>query len=409
MKVLSTLNQTPSGERVHVSFFGRRNAGKSSLVNAVTGQEISVVSNVAGTTTDPVTKAMELLPVGPVLIIDTPGIDDEGELGEKRVTRTMRILNKTDVAVLVVDSSVGFTESDNETKRLIKSKDIPLITVYSKSDLNDTYANAENTISVSAKSGDGINELKELIAQVASQGVEERRIIGDKLSESDTVILVTPIDSSAPKGRLILPQVQTIRDILDSHGMCLTVQPDQLPHALDSLKEPPKLVITDSQVFGNVKSIVPESVPLTSFSILMAAYKGILPYAVDGIAGIHRLKSGSRVLISEGFSHHRKCEDIGTVKLPAMLKRFTGIDDLNFTFTSGGEFPAELSSYDLIIHCGGCMLPSREVLYRAKCATDAGIPFTNYGTAMAYMNGILSRSLSCFPELSEKLQCFANV
>lgn len=409
MKVLSTLNQTPSGERVHVSFFGRRNAGKSSLVNAVTGQEISVVSNVAGTTTDPVTKAMELLPVGPVLIIDTPGIDDEGELGEKRVTRTMRILNKTDVAVLVVDSSVGFTESDNETKRLIKSKDIPLITVYSKSDLNDTYANAENTISVSAKSGDGINELKELIAQVASQGVEERRIIGDKLSESDTVILVTPIDSSAPKGRLILPQVQTIRDILDSHGMCLTVQPDQLPHALDSLKEPPKLVITDSQVFGNVKSIVPESVPLTSFSILMAAYKGILPYAVDGIAGIHRLKSGSRVLISEGCSHHRQCEDIGTVKLPAMLKRFTGIDDLNFTFTSGGEFPAELSSYDLIIHCGGCMLPSREVLYRAKCATDAGIPFTNYGTAMAYMNGILSRSLSCFPELSEKLQCFANV
>ena len=398
----SELNKTPSGSRVHIGFFGRRNAGKSSVVNAVTGQEISIVSDVKGTTTDPVTKAMELLPMGPVLIIDTPGIDDEGEVGELRVRRTHKMLNKCDVAVLVVDAALGKAEADLTLEKLFLEKQIPYITVYNKSDITPIAALADNEISVSAVTGENIDFLKKKIASLAVKP-DDKRIIGDRISERDVVVLVTPIDASAPKGRMILPQVQTTRDILDSHAICVTTQTSELERTLSCLKEKPRMVITDSQVFGVVKNIVPEDVPLTSFSILMAAYKGILNGAVNGVLGIEKLRDGSRVLICEGCTHHRQCEDIGTVKFPAWLKKHTGIENLNFEFTSGGEFPDMLDKYDLIIHCGGCMLNEREVVYRAKCASDAGIPFTNYGTAIAYMNGILQRSLSPFPELQELL------
>lgn len=399
---MAGLNSTPSSERVHIGVFGRRNAGKSSLVNALTGQNISVVSPVAGTTTDPVSKAMEILPIGPVLIIDTPGIDDEGTLGELRVRTTLRIINKCDGALLVIDSREGFTVSDRETLELIKKRNIPVITVFSKAELAGDRT-GECDIYVSAETGEGIYDLREMMAKRFKGDAIERRIIGDRLSTGDTVILVTPIDSSAPKGRLILPQVQTIRDILDTGAVAMTLQPPQLKSAIDSLQSPPKLVITDSQVFGKVKDIVSESIPLTSFSILMAHYKGFLSFAVDGAAGISSLKEGSRVLISEGCTHHRQCEDIGTVKIPALLRKFTGLTDISFEFSSGGEFPEDLSRFDLIIHCGGCMLNEREVTYRAKCASDAKVPFTNYGIALAHMNGILKRSLSCFPELQSKL------
>ncbi len=400
---MAEMNQTPSAERVHIGVFGRRNAGKSSLVNALTGQQISVVSPVAGTTTDPVSKAMEILPIGPVLIIDTPGIDDEGELGELRVRTTKRILNKCDGALLVVDASEGFRQSDRETLELIKKRGIPCITVFNKSDVT-TERNGECDIYVSAVTGENIAELRELLAKRFKGEAAAKRIIGDRVGKGDTVVLVTPIDSSAPKGRLILPQVQTIRDALDSHAMVYTVQPEQLTAALENLKTPPVAVITDSQVFGKVKDMVPAEVPLCSFSILMAAYKGILAGAVDGVAALERLKDGARILISEGCTHHRQCEDIGTVKLPAMIRRHTGKGDLNFEFTSGGQFPESLTGYDLIVHCGGCMLNEREMLYRAKCAADEGVPFTNYGIALAYMNGILKRSLTVFPELLEKLK-----
>ena len=392
------LNKTPSGSRVHIGFFGRRNAGKSSVVNAVTGQEISIVSDVKGTTTDPVTKAMELLPMGPVLIIDTPGIDDEGTVGELRVKRTHKMLNKCDVAVLVVDASIGKGEEDTALEELFRIKNIPYITVYNKSDLLAPAILAENELSVSAATGEGIDSLKEKIASLAKHG-EDKRIIGDRIKPKEVVVLVTPIDASAPKGRLILPQVQTIRDILDSNAVCMVAQTSELEATLDALKDKPRMVITDSQVFGVVKNIVPEDVPLTSFSILMASYKGILEGAVNGVLGIEKLREGSRVLICEGCTHHRQCEDIGTVKLPAWLKKYTGVESLNIEFTSGGEFPERLEEYDLIVHCGGCMLNEREVTYRAKCAADAGVPFTNYGTAIAYMNGILKRSLSPFPSL----------
>ena len=394
------LNKTPSASRLHIGFFGRRNAGKSSVVNALTGQEVSIVSDVKGTTTDPVSKAMELLPIGPVLIIDTPGIDDSGEVGELRVKRSYRMLNKCDVAIHVIDASEGKNTFDEELTKLFKEKNIPYITVYNKSDLADT-ADDKSAVAVSALTGEGIDKLKDkLIALAASKG-EDKRIIGDKLSAGDVVVLVTPIDGSAPKGRMILPQVQTIRDVLDSHAVCMVTQTDELETTLSALAKDPALVITDSQVFGKVKSIVPESVPLTSFSILMASVKGILEGAVHGVLGIEKLKSGSRVLICEGCTHHRQCEDIGTVKLPAWLRSYTGVDDLSFEFTSGGQFPESLDGFDLVIHCGACMLGEREVSYRAGCAADAGVPFTNYGTAIAYMNGILKRSLSPFPELQK--------
>lgn len=397
------LNQTPSANRVHIGFFGLRNAGKSSVVNAVTGQDLSIVSEMKGTTTDPVTKAMELLPVGPVVIIDTPGMDDCGEVGELRVKKARQILNKTDVAVLVVDGTVGLQDADRELLGLIEAKEIPHLIVYNKCDLTEYPVGGEQEIAVSALAKINIEELKERIAQLAKGNESKKAVVHDLLKPSDIVVLVTPIDSSAPKGRMILPQVQTIRDILDGKAMCIVTQTEQLADALAALKEPPKLVVTDSQAFGKVKQIVPESVRLTSFSILFARYKGILKTAVEGAAALSHLKDGDLVLISEGCTHHRQCEDIGTVKLPGWVKEFTG-KEIQFAFTSGVEFPDDLSPYALIIHCGGCMLNEREVRYRLKCAEDQQISFTNYGTAIAHMNGILKRSLEIFPDLEEKLE-----
>lgn len=396
------LNQTPNANRVHIAFFGKRNAGKSSVVNAVTGQNLSIVSDVLGTTTDPVSKAMELLPVGPVVIIDTPGIDDSGKIGELRVQKTKQILNKTDVAVLVLDSVTGKSDCDEELIALFKAKEIPYIVVYNKSDLKSIDKLTENEISVSAKTGENINALKEKITLFGNKEKTTNCIISDKLNKDDVVVLVTPIDGSAPKGRMILPQVQTIRDILDAAAVCVTVQPEQLSFTLDNLKTKPKLVVTDSQVFGEVKQLVPADIPLTSFSILMANFKGILKTAVKGAASIEKLKNGDTVLISEGCTHHRQCEDIGTVKLPNWLKQYTN-KDFKFEFTSGGEFPEDLNKYALIIHCGGCMLNEKEMLYRQKLAEKQNIPFTNYGTAIAYMNGILKRSLEIFPEIQNEI------
>jgi [FeFe] hydrogenase H-cluster maturation GTPase HydF len=398
----NNLNETPAANRLHIAFFGRRNAGKSSVVNAVTGQNLSIVSDVKGTTTDPVSKAMELLPIGPVLIIDTPGIDDDGLVGELRVKKAKQILNKADVAVLVVDGSAGKTEFDEELIGIFQDKNIPYIVAYNKSDLKLQDNLSKNEIAVSALNGSNIYELKEKIATYAKQENNTKRIIGDLLNPTDTVVLVTPIDGSAPKGRMILPQVQTIRDILDANAVCITVQPDQLLFALESLKVNPKLVVTDSQVFGKVKSLVPDEILLTSFSILMAAFKGFLKPAVQGAANIEKLKNGDFVLISEGCTHHRQCEDIGTVKLPEWLKRYTG-KELSFQFTSGGDFPENLKKYALVVHCGGCMLNEKEMLYRQKSAENQNVPFTNYGTAIAYMNGILKRSLEIFPEIQNKI------
>lgn len=398
----NNLNETPDANRLHIAFFGRRNAGKSSVVNAVTGQNLSIVSDVPGTTTDPVSKAMELLPVGPVVILDTPGIDDIGEIGKLRVQKTKQILNKADIAVLIIDSSAGKRNCDEELITLFNAKNIPYIVVFNKSDLKRMDNLADNEISVSAKTGENINALKDKIAFFGTKGIITKCIICDKLKQEDVIVLVTPIDGSAPKGRLILPQVQTIRDILDANAVCITVQPDQLLFVLESLKVKPKLVITDSQVFGKVKRLVPDDIPLTSFSILMANYKGILKTAVQGAASIDRLKNGDAVLISEGCTHHRQCEDIGTVKLPNWLKKQTD-KMLQFEFTSGGEFPQDLSKYALVIHCGGCMLNEKEMLHRQKSAEGQGIPFTNYGTAIAYMNGILRRSLEIFPEIQSEI------
>ena len=381
-----SMNQTPSGERTHIGFFGRRNAGKSSLVNAVTGQELAVVSDVKGTTTDPVTKAMELLPLGPVLIIDTPGFDDEGALGEKRVRKTKQILNKTDIAVLVVDAAEGMKECDRELLEIFEEKKIPYLVVYNKCDLQ-----AADGLCVSALTGAGIHELKEKIAALkpADNG---RRIIADKLKSGDFVVLVVPIDTAAPKGRLILPQQQTIRDILDAGAIAIMAKESELAATLDNLGKKPALVITDSQVFKSVAQIVPRDVPLTSFSILMARYKGLLDEAAKGVHAIANLKDGDKILISEGCTHHRQCEDIGTVKIPRWIKAFTG-KDITFETSSGGGFPEDLTRYALVVHCGGCMLGEREVMYRVKCAADQGVPITNYGTLIAHMNGILERSL----------------
>ena len=396
-----SLNDTPSSERVHIGFFGRRNAGKSSIVNAVTGQELSVVSDVKGTTTDPVTKAMELLPLGPVVIIDTPGFDDEGALGELRVRRTKQILNRTDIAVLIVDGTVGLTGTERQLIGIFGEKAIPYITVYNKSDISEKRVCKDNEFEVSALTGENIYELKERIAALAKLPAQEKRIVGDLLSPCDMVVLVTPIDASAPKGRMILPQVQTLRDILDANAMAVFTKEHQLADTLEKLSAPPKMVITDSQAFAMVSRIVPEDVPLTSFSILMARYKGFLDTAVKGAAAIKKLKDGDTVLISEGCTHHRQCGDIGSVKLPALLKKTTG-KDINIALSSGREFPEDLSPYSLVIHCGGCMLSEREMTFRRKSAEDQNVPFTNYGTALALMNGILRRSLSIFPHLAEE-------
>ena len=394
------LSRTPSGDRIHIGFFGLRNAGKSSLVNAVAGQALSIVSDIKGTTTDPVKKAMELLPLGPVLLIDTPGLDDEGELGALRVERAMDALEQCDAAVLVVDGAIGFQRRDRDFLERLKRENLPYFIAYTKSDLfsaspgaPDDVCNTCNTLYVSARSGQGIEELKKRLALLCQKEESGRRIVGDLLQAGDLAVLVTPIDASAPKGRLILPQVQTIRDILDSRAACLVTQTEQLPGLLKNLSKPPKLVITDSQDFHQVKNIIPEELPLTSFSILMARYKGILETCAAGASRLSDLRDGDAVLISEGCTHHRQCQDIGTVKLPAWIRNFTGIKNPRFQFTSGGEFPRDLSPYALVIHCGACMLGEREARSRLRRAREQNISFTNYGVAIAYMNGILERSL----------------
>ncbi len=392
------LQDTPSSERVQIGFFGCRNAGKSSLVNAVTNQEMAVVSPVKGTTTDPVTKAMELLPLGPVLIIDTPGIDDEGGLGEQRVKRTKQILNRIDCAVLVVDSVAGKTKADEELLNLFQEKQIPFLIAYNKSDLQKPVLSGENEVAVSALQKTGIEELKERIAALGKENQKERMLVRDLVKAEDLVVLVTPIDSSAPKGRLILPQQQTIRDLLEADAIPVVTKENTLKTTLESLAKKPAMVITDSQAFAQVSKDTPLDIPLTSFSILMARYKGFLEGAVQGVAAIETLQDGDKVLICEGCTHHRQCEDIGTVKIPRWLRQHTG-KELELVHTSGKDFPEDLSPYRLVIHCGGCMLNEREVAYRQKCAADAGIPFTNYGIAIAYMTGILKRSIEIFPKL----------
>lgn len=397
------MNNTPAGERTHIGFFGRRNAGKSSIVNAVTGQELAVVSDVKGTTTDPVYKTMELLPLGPVMIIDTPGFDDEGMLGELRVKKTKQVLNKTDIAVLVVDAAEGLKACDNELIRLFEAKQINYLIVYNKSDLlNEIPAAGEKEIYASALKKEHIFEVKERIAALKEQ-TEEKCIIADKLKRGDFVVLVVPIDSAAPKGRLILPQQQTIRDILDGGAIAIVTKESELTNTLEGLGQKPAMVITDSQVFQKVAPLVQEDILLTSFSILMARYKGLLGAAAPGAAAVEHLKDGDTVLIAEGCTHHRQCDDIGTVKIPNWIRKYTG-KDIKIETCSGTEFPEDLTKYTMVIHCGGCMLNEREVQYRTKCAVDQGVPITNYGTFIAYVNGILKRSLEVFPEILEQLE-----
>lgn len=414
------LNSTPSANRVHIGFFGRRNAGKSSVVNAVTGQELAVVSDTKGTTTDPIYKSMELLPIGPVMIIDTPGFDDEGALGELRVRKTKQVLNKTDIAVLVVDATEGKKQCDEELIRIFKEKEIPYIIVNNKADLlSDEISEkvCQNNVSeqrkaeqnallssgqeqyVSALTGAGIYELKECIGKLTPNEDMTLKIVGDLLHLGDFVVLVVPIDSAAPKGRLILPQQQTIRDVLEANAAAIVVKESELKQTLEQLGRSPAMVITDSQVFERVSEEVSEEIPLTSFSILMARYKGYLETAVNGVAAIDHLKDGDKILISEGCTHHRQCDDIGTVKVPRWLKQHTG-KELIIETSSGTEFPEDLTSYALVIHCGGCMLNEREVKYRMKCAEDQKVPFTNYGIAIAQMKGILKRSIELFPNLN---------
>lgn len=397
-------NETPSANRVHIGFFGKRNAGKSSIVNAVTGQDLAVVSDVKGTTTDPVYKSMELLPLGPVMIIDTPGIDDEGELGELRVRKSRQVMNKTDVAVLVIDSTNGKTQEDEELIALFREKKINYVVAYNKSDLTgEELPEKDHEIRVSAKNGYNIEKLKEKIAVLAVTEDLKLKIVGDIINPSDFVVLVTPIDKAAPKGRLILPQQQTIRDILEADATAIVVKEFELRETLESLGKKPKLVITDSQVFAKVSADTPNDIFLTSFSILMARYKGILETAVKGAKVLDSLQDGDTVLISEGCTHHRQCDDIGTVKLPRWIKNFTQ-KQFNFKFTSGTEFPDNLSEYKLIVHCGGCMLNEREMKYRQKCAEDQHIPFTNYGILIAYMQGILKRSVAMFPNIRAEIE-----
>ena len=396
------MNNTPASERTHIGFFGRRNAGKSSIVNAVTGQELAVVSDVKGTTTDPVYKTMELLPLGPVMIIDTPGFDDEGMLGELRVKKTKQVLNKTDIAVLVVDATEGLKECDKELIALFQAKEINYLIVYNKSDLLEEIPVAgSQEIFASALKKENIFEVKERIAALKEQSAE-KSIIADKLNRGDFVVLVVPIDSAAPKGRLILPQQQTIRDILDAGAMAIVTKESELTQTLEGLGKKPAMVITDSQVFKTGAPLVPADIPLTSFSILMATYKGLLDAAALGAAAIEHLKDGDTILIAEGCTHHRQCDDIGTVKIPNWLRKYTG-KDIKIETCSGTEFPEDLTKYAMVIHCGGCMLNEREVRYRTKCAVDQGVPITNYGTFIAYVNGILKRSLEVFPEILEQL------
>ncbi len=399
-----SLNDTPTSDRLHIGFFGRRNAGKSSLVNAVTGQELSVVSNVRGTTTDPVSKSMELLPLGPVVIIDTPGFDDEGELGEKRVKKTYEVLNRTDVAVLVVDGTEGLKTSDEQLIDIFKDKDVPYIVALNKADLMTGKEECpENSLMVSVRTGKNIFELKEKIGHLVKPDDNKMHLIDDLIKPGDMAVLVIPIDKAAPKGRLILPQQQVMRDVLDNDGEIICVKEDRLGDALEKMKEKPAVVITDSQVFESVAKIVPDDIPLTSFSIIMARKKGVAIEAIRNAAAIDKLKDGDKVLISEGCTHHRQCDDIGTVKLPRWLKEYTG-KQLIIETSSGKSFPEDLSQYSLIVHCGGCMLNEREMVYRKESAKKQQIPITNYGMAIAYMKGILKRSTAMFPDLSSQLE-----
>lgn len=397
-----SLNQTPSSERIHIGIFGKRNAGKSSIINAITGQNTSLVSEVKGTTTDPVYKAMELLPLGPVVFMDTPGLDDEGSLGELRVQKGLEVLGKTDLALLVIDGTCGMEKEDWELAKKLKERDIPTLLVYNKSDLGARAAHTEEfpVVFASAFTGEGIPELKERLARLLPEKKQEKYLAADLLDPLDLVILVVPIDKSAPKGRLILPQQQTIRDILEAGAVSVVVRDTELGETLEALGRKPKLVITDSQVFAQAAAKVPKDIRLTSFSILFARYKGNLRQAVEGARALEVIEDGDKILISEGCTHHRQCEDIGTVKLPGWIREYTKKEP-EFVFTSGGDFPRELGDYKLVIHCGGCMLPEREMQNRLFQAEQEKLPMTNYGILIAYMKGILKRSLEPFPELAD--------
>ena len=393
-----SMNEMPAAERVHISFFGCRNAGKSSLVNAVTGQAVSVVSEVKGTTTDPVSKTMELLPLGPVVITDTPGFDDAGGLGSLRVERTRQILRRTDLAVLVADSTAGLQETDRELLRLFGERNIPFLVAMNKQDLCQTVPEDDRTVAVSALTGEGIRELKERMARLLPGRAAEKRLIADLVRPADCVVLVCPIDESAPKGRLILPQQHAIRDLLEAGALPLVTRETELPDALSTLAAPPRLVVTDSQAFRAVAPRVPEEIPLTSFSILMARYRGFLETAVRGVAALRSLRDGSRVLMAEGCTHHRQCNDIGTVKIPRWLREHTG-RAIEIDTCSGPDFPENLSPYTAVIHCGGCMITEKEVQARREMAEAQGVPFTNYGLVIAHITGVLERSLRLFPEI----------
>ncbi len=405
-----SMNQTPRGERIHIALFGKRNAGKSSVVNAMTNQELAIVSEVKGTTTDPVYKAMELLPLGPVVIIDTPGLDDEGELGQKRIQKTMEVLAKTDIAMIVVDSQVGLGKFELELLKQIKERNLPFLIVYNKKDLCDisTQISFEHSICVSAQTKEGINELKERLGKLIPEDKVEMKLIGDLILPSDFIILVVPIDKAAPKGRLILPQQQTIRDILESNATAIVVKETQLKDTLDCLGKKPKMVVTDSQVFAKVSEVTPDDILLTSFSILFARFKGDLEEEIRGVKAIENLKDGAKILIAEGCTHHRQCDDIGTVKIPHWLSKYTG-KTFQFETCSGNTFPQNLSEFDLVIHCGGCTLNRKEMQHRIAHIKAAKVPIVNYGILIAAMQGILKRSLEPFPVasmiLAEDIEC----
>lgn len=396
------LNDTPKSDRIHIGIFGRRNTGKSSIINAITSQNLAVVSKVKGTTTDPVQKAMELLPLGPVMIIDTPGIDDEGELGKMRVEKSYQVLNKTDIALLVVDGNEGLTQCDKDLIEEIKKRKLPYLIILNKSDEVCNRYNIENSIWVSAETKENIWELKERISKLVPNENMTLKIVGDLLDPEDIVVLVVPIDSAAPKGRLILPQQQTIRDVLEAGAISVVTRDTELPQTLKSLGKKPKIVVTDSQAFGKVKNDVPEDILLTSFSILFARYKGDLAEQIKAVKAIDSLKDGDYVLISEGCSHHRQCDDIGTVKIPRWLKEHSG-KKINYEFSSGIEFPRDLSKYKAVIHCGGCTLNEKEMKHRIAVAKEQNVPITNYGIFIAYTQGILKRSLQAFPEIAKIL------
>ena len=407
-----SLNTTPAAERIHIGIFGRRNAGKSSLINALTNQSLAIVNEQKGTTTDPVYKAMELLPLGPVMLIDTPGLDDEGELGRQRIDKAYQVLHKCDIALLVVDASTGLTSEDKRLWELLEAKKLPAILVLNKADKLSEMQQALATLDalkltkhcflVSTQTDSNINALKDAIAALRPKE-QERQLLGDLIKPCDTVILVTPIDSAAPKGRFILPQQQVLRNVLDNKGIAVVVQESELTMALAKLAFPPRLVVTDSQAFAKVSQIVPPTIPLPSFSILMARYKGSLENAVRAVRTLDSITNGDKILISEGCTHHRQCQDIGTVKLPGWVRKYTQAEP-EFCFTSGTEFPDDLSEYKLVIHCGACMLNEKEMVYRNKAAKEQGVPMTNYGIAIAYMNGILKRTVEPLPEIAKLLE-----